>query len=163
VNDGFHRMPLVPGRLKALQYVLPCAVGPAQCHVSNEVNSLGCAAQYDWRPRADAQLRIDWKVRHSYLTPSCGPSSIHLSFQKRSNQQRSRSASLVRFSISAVHGLAAAAHLAALVKRLETQEQDKPLGAHRAAFSPFSLSMRWLRTCRSWPRFTHGDDTRLQF
>jgi hypothetical protein len=77
VNDGFHRTPLVPGCLKALQYVLPCAVRGAQCHLSNEVNSLGCAAQYDRQTRADAQLRIDWKVRHGYLTPSGRPSSIH--------------------------------------------------------------------------------------
>ncbi len=77
MNHGFHRTPLVPSRVKALQYVLPCAVRAAQCRLSNEVNGLGCAAQYDWRARADAQLRIDWKVRHGYLTPSCGPSSIH--------------------------------------------------------------------------------------
>src|SRR5262249_14920455 len=49
----------------------------AQCHLSNEVDSFGCAAQYDRRARADAQLRIDWKVTHSQLTPSCGSSSIH--------------------------------------------------------------------------------------
>jgi hypothetical protein len=82
VNDGFHRTPLVPSCLKALQYVLPCAVGAAQCHLSNEVNGLGCAAQYDWRARADTQLRINWKVRHGYLTPSCGPSSLHLFLPK---------------------------------------------------------------------------------
>jgi len=82
VNHGFHRTPLVPSCLKALQYLLPCAVGAAQCRLSNEVNSLGCAAQYDRRARANAQLRIDWKVRHGYLTPSCGPSSIHLSLPK---------------------------------------------------------------------------------
>jgi hypothetical protein len=68
VNDGFHRTPLVPSCLKALQYVLPCAVRAAQCHLSNEVNGLGCAAQYDRRARADAQLRIDWKVRRQLVT-----------------------------------------------------------------------------------------------
>jgi hypothetical protein len=77
VDDGFHCTPLVPGCLKALQYVLPCAVGAARCYLSNEVNSFACAAQYDGRGRADTQLRIDWKVRHGPLTPSCGPSSIH--------------------------------------------------------------------------------------
>jgi hypothetical protein len=82
VNDGLHRTPLVPSCLKALQYVLPRAVGAAQCRLSNEVNSLGCAAQYERRARADAQLRIDWKVRHGYLTPSCVPSSLHLSLPK---------------------------------------------------------------------------------
>jgi hypothetical protein len=87
VNYGFHRTPLVPSCLKALQYVLPCAVGAAQCRLSNEVDSLGCAAQYDRRARANAQLRIDWKVKHGYLTPSCGPSSIHYLFQKRSLQR----------------------------------------------------------------------------
>jgi hypothetical protein len=46
VDDGFHCTPLVPGCLKALQYVLPCAVGGAQCYLSNEVNSFACAAQY---------------------------------------------------------------------------------------------------------------------
>ena len=45
--------------------------------LSNEVNGFGCAAQYDRRARADTQLRVDWKVRHSQLTPSCGSSSIH--------------------------------------------------------------------------------------
>ena len=69
MDNGFHCIPLVPGCLKALQYVSPCAVGAAQCHLSNEVNSFGCAAQYNRRARADAQLRIDWKVRHGYLTP----------------------------------------------------------------------------------------------
>src|SRR5215471_11468325 len=54
-----------------------CRVGGTQCHLSNEVDSFDCAAQYDRRARADAQLRIDWKVRHSQLTPSCGSSSIH--------------------------------------------------------------------------------------
>jgi hypothetical protein len=82
VDHCFHRTPLVPSCLKALQYLLPCAVGAAQCRLSNEVNSLGCAAQYDRRARANAQLRIDWKVRHGYLTPSCGPSSIHVSLPK---------------------------------------------------------------------------------
>jgi hypothetical protein len=73
VDDGFHCTPLVPGCLKALQYVLPCAVGAAQCYLSNEVNSFACAAQYDGRGRADTQLRIDWKVRHGPLTPQLRP------------------------------------------------------------------------------------------
>jgi hypothetical protein len=77
VDDRFHRTPLVASCFKALQEVLPWAVGGAQCSLSNEVDSFGCAAQYDRRARADAQLRIDWKVRHSELTPSCGSSSIH--------------------------------------------------------------------------------------
>ncbi len=76
MDNGFHCIPLVPGCLKALQYVSPCAVGAAQCHLSNKVNSLGCAAQYNRRARADTQLRIDWKVRHAHLTPSRGTSSI---------------------------------------------------------------------------------------
>ena len=59
MDDDFHRTPLVAGCLKALQYVLPCAIRAAQCHLSNEVNSFGCAAQdYRWA-RADPQLRID--------------------------------------------------------------------------------------------------------
>ena len=86
MNDGFHRTPLVPSCLKALQYVLPCAVRAAQCHLSNEVNGLACAAQYERRARADAQLRINWKVGHGYLTPSCGPSSLTpVPSEKRSN------------------------------------------------------------------------------
>jgi hypothetical protein len=67
VDDGFHCTPLVPGCLKPLQYVLPCAVGAAQRHPSNEVNSLACAAQYDRRARADAQL---------WIPASCGTNSI---------------------------------------------------------------------------------------
>src|SRR5262249_14431374 len=77
VDDGFHRTPLVPGCFKALQYVLPCAVVGAQCYLSNELNSFGCAAQYDRRPRADTQRRIDWKIRHGQLTASIGCSSMH--------------------------------------------------------------------------------------
>jgi len=73
VDDGFHRIPLVPGCLKALQHVLPCAVGAAQCHLSNEVDSLACAAQYDGRGPSDTQLRIDWKVRHGSLAPQLPP------------------------------------------------------------------------------------------
>ena len=61
MDNGFHCIPLVPGCLKALQYVSPCVVGAAQCHLSNKVNSLGCAAQYNRRARADTQLRIDGK------------------------------------------------------------------------------------------------------
>ena len=76
MNDGFHRTPLVPRGLKALQYVSPCAVGVAQCRLSNEVNSLTCATQYDRRARSDMQLRIDWIVGHGQLTPSRGTSSI---------------------------------------------------------------------------------------
>jgi hypothetical protein len=72
VDDGFHCTPLVQGCLKPLQYVLPCAVGAAQRHPSNEVNSLACAAQYDRRARADAQLWIDWKVRHAHLPRAAG-------------------------------------------------------------------------------------------
>ena len=77
MDDRFHRTPLVASCFKALQQVLPWAVGGAQCRLSNEVESFGCAAQYDRRARADAQLRIDRKVTHSQLTPSCGSSSIH--------------------------------------------------------------------------------------
>jgi hypothetical protein len=69
MDNGFHCTPLVPGCLKALQYVSPCAVGAAQRHLSNKVNGLGCAAQYNRRARADTQLRIDWKVGHAHLTP----------------------------------------------------------------------------------------------
>src|SRR5262249_34227283 len=63
-------------RLKALQYVFPRAVGAAQYQLSNEPNSFGCAAQYDRRARTDAQLWIDWEVRHGQLTPGCGRGSI---------------------------------------------------------------------------------------
>jgi len=76
MDDGFHRTPLVHGRLKALQYVFPRAVGAAQCLLSNELNSFGCAAQYDRWASADTQLWIDWKVRHGQLTPGCGRGSI---------------------------------------------------------------------------------------
>jgi len=72
VNHGFHRTPLVPGCLEALQYVSPGVARSAQCHLSNELNSFGCAAQYDRCARADTQLRIDWKVRHGQLTPGYG-------------------------------------------------------------------------------------------
>src|SRR5215471_8346022 len=77
VHNGFHRSPLVPRHLKILKYIFPCAVWTAQCRLSNELNRFGCAVQYNRRARADAQLRIDWKVTHSQLTPSCGSSSIH--------------------------------------------------------------------------------------
>src|SRR5262249_8129383 len=77
VDDGFHRTPLVPGCFKALQYIFPCAVVGAQCYLPNELNSFGCAAQYDHRPRADTQHRIDWKIRHGQLTPGIGRSSTH--------------------------------------------------------------------------------------
>jgi hypothetical protein len=76
MDDGFHRTPLVHGRLKALQCVFPRAVGAAQYQLSNEVDSFRCAAQYDRRARADTQLRIDWKVRHGQLTPGGGRGSI---------------------------------------------------------------------------------------
>ena len=76
MDDGFHRTPLVAGRLKALQYVFPRAVWAAQCQLSNELDSFGCATQYDRWARADTQLWIDWKVRHDALTLSRGPSSI---------------------------------------------------------------------------------------
>src|SRR5215813_12183653 len=76
MDDGFHRTPLVHGRLKALQYVLPRAVGAAQYLLSNEPNSFGCAAQYDRWARADTQLWIDWKVGHGLLTPGCSRSSM---------------------------------------------------------------------------------------
>src|SRR5262249_37533176 len=77
MDDRFHRTPLVASCFKSLQQVLPWAVAGAQCRLSNEVDSFGCAAQYDRGARADAELRIDWKVTHSQLTPSCGSSSIH--------------------------------------------------------------------------------------
>jgi len=76
MDDGFHRTPLVHGRLKALQYVFPRAVGAAQYQLSNELNSFGCAAQYNQSARADTQLWIDWKVRHGQLTPGCDRGSI---------------------------------------------------------------------------------------
>jgi hypothetical protein len=38
MDDGFHRTPLVHGRLKALQCVFPRAVGAAQYQLSNEVS-----------------------------------------------------------------------------------------------------------------------------
>src|SRR5262249_38435727 len=94
VDDRFHRTPLLESCLEALQQVLPWAAGGSQCRPSNEVDSFGCAAQYDRRARADAQLRIDWKVRHSQLTPSCGQSSIQpLSFDElgRPRDQNRRS------------------------------------------------------------------------
>src|SRR5262249_24902891 len=62
--------------LKALQQVLPRAVGGAQCRLSNEVDSFGCAAQYDRRARADAPLRSDCEITHVPLTPSSGSRSI---------------------------------------------------------------------------------------
>ena len=73
MDDRFHRTPLVASCFKALQHVLPCAVRAAQCHLSNEVNSFACAAQYDGRGRADTQLRIDWKVRHGTTNPQLRP------------------------------------------------------------------------------------------
>ena len=76
MDDGFHRTPLVHGRLKALQCVFPRAVGAAQYQLSNEVDSFRCAAQYDRWARADTQLWIDWKVRHGQLTLGCGRGSI---------------------------------------------------------------------------------------
>src|SRR5215831_19329850 len=58
MDDGFHRTPLVHGRLKALQYVFPRAVGAAQYQLSKEPNSFGCASQYNQSARADTQLWI---------------------------------------------------------------------------------------------------------
>src|SRR5262249_6340150 len=75
VHDGFHRSPLVPRCLKTLKYLFPCAVGTAQCRVSNELNRFSCAAQYDRRARADTQLWINWKVRHGEVTLGRGRSS----------------------------------------------------------------------------------------
>jgi hypothetical protein len=69
VDHGFHRIPLVPGCLEALQYVSPGVARSAQCHLPNKPYSLCCAAQYYWRARADTQLRINWEVRHGHLTP----------------------------------------------------------------------------------------------
>jgi len=75
VHDGFHRSPLVPRCLKTLKYLFPCAVGTAQCRLSNELNRFGCAAQYNRRARADTQLWINWKVRHGEVTRGRGRSS----------------------------------------------------------------------------------------
>jgi hypothetical protein len=69
VDHGFHRTPLVPGCLEALQYVSPRVARSAQCHLPNKPYSLCRAAQYYQRARADTQLRINWKVRHGDLTP----------------------------------------------------------------------------------------------
>src|SRR6516165_4789092 len=88
MDDGFHRTPLVHGRLKALQYVFPRAVGAAQYLLSNELNSFGCAAQYDRWARADTQLWIDWKVRHGQLTPGGGRGSMTRTPPPRSRQCR---------------------------------------------------------------------------
>jgi len=68
VDHGFHRTPLVPGCLEALQYVSPGVARSAQCHFPNKPYSLCCAAQYYWRARADSQLRINGKIRHGHLT-----------------------------------------------------------------------------------------------
>jgi hypothetical protein len=75
-DDGFHRTPLVYGRLKAPQHVLPRAIRAGQCQLPNELNSFGCAAQYNWWTRADTQLWIDWKVSHGQLTPGCERGSL---------------------------------------------------------------------------------------
>ena len=75
VHDGFHRSPLVPRCLKTLKYLFPCAVGTAQCRLSNELNRFGCAVQYNRRARADTQLWINWKVRHGEVTRGRGRSS----------------------------------------------------------------------------------------
>jgi hypothetical protein len=76
VDHGFHRAPLVPGCLEALQYVSPGVARSVQCHLPNKPYGLRCAAQYYWRARADTQLRIDWEVRHEHLTRCRCPSSI---------------------------------------------------------------------------------------
>ncbi len=68
-DHRFHRAPLVPGCLEALQYVSPGVVRSIQCHLLNKSYGLCCAAQYYWRARADTQLRINWEVRHEHLTP----------------------------------------------------------------------------------------------
>jgi hypothetical protein len=62
MDHGFHRTPLVPGCLEALQYVSPGVARSVQCHLPNKTYSLCCAAQYYWRARADTQLRINWEV-----------------------------------------------------------------------------------------------------
>ena len=77
VDHGLHRSPLVRGCLEALQYVSPSVARSAQCHLPNEPNSLCCAPAYDWRARADTQLGINWKIRHSHLTTSPLP-KFHL-------------------------------------------------------------------------------------
>ena len=73
MHDGLHRSPLVPRGLKTLKYLFQCAVGTAQCHLSNELNRFGCAAQYKRRARADTQLWINWKVRHGEVTRGARP------------------------------------------------------------------------------------------
>src|SRR6266508_2542744 len=84
VDHGFHRTPLIPGRLEALQYVSPGVARPAQCHLPNKPYSLCCAAQYYWWARADPQLRIDWKViRHSQLTPELRSKFLHTAHERR--------------------------------------------------------------------------------
>ena len=76
LDHGFHRTPLVPDCLEALQYVSPGVARSAQSHLPNKSYSLCCAAQYYWRARADTELRINWEVRHGHLTPCRCPSSI---------------------------------------------------------------------------------------
>jgi hypothetical protein len=73
LDHGFHRTPLVLGRLKFFQYVVPRAAAIAQCHLANELHSLGCAAEYNRRVRADAQLRIDRKLMQGNLTAVPAP------------------------------------------------------------------------------------------
>jgi hypothetical protein len=75
-DHGFDRTPLVADCFKALRRVLPCAAGAAQHHLSNELQSFACAAQYLLRARADTQLRTDLKVRHAVIMPQLGPSSL---------------------------------------------------------------------------------------
>src|SRR5258708_4273256 len=76
VDHGFHRAPLVPGCLEALQYVSPGVARSVQCHLPNKPYGLCCAAQYYWRALAATPLRIDWEVRHAHLTRCRCPSSI---------------------------------------------------------------------------------------
>src|SRR6516162_9358840 len=56
VHDGFHRSPLVPRCLKTLKYLFPCAVGTAQCRLSNELNRFACCSSHGRAPRAHGDL-----------------------------------------------------------------------------------------------------------
>src|SRR3954468_22680202 len=64
VDDGLHPGPLVPDRFKTLQYASPLVAPTAQHHLSNKPHGVVYAAQHPLWVRADAQRRINRKVRH---------------------------------------------------------------------------------------------------
>jgi hypothetical protein len=179
LDYGFHRTPLILGRLKVF-YVVPCAAAIAHCHLSNEVNSLGCTAQYDWRVRADAQLRIDRKFMHGHLTAVLPPrfqckknlaQAAHV-FAKLSrffvelSDERRRSAAPARSACRPRHAVALVAGNAGVRRRSSRNGLTSRWAVHRGSvLSPDLLSDTgdaWPHRLRFWRLATFATTERCR-